>query len=176
MKRKPSVGRMATTAKPLCLGTAWHVEFTIIDDTRRSRFRRKCRFSEDGPPRVLKTADADGAASLTPTSDQLPRSLMIRKRTATYWTSGCRFTISPTNASSISSRFFKRSSMNSSQRPWTAALDLRKDARQVQVPEYACHEGNYAMFNILSGARAAERKGNGKVLPTHRRRSSEARV
>ena len=122
MKRKPSVGRMATTAKPLCLGTAWHVEFTIIDDTRRSRFRRKCRFSEDGPPRVLKTADADGAASLTPTSDQLPRSLMIRKRTATYWTSGCRFTISPTNASSISSRFFKRSLMNSSQRPWTAAL------------------------------------------------------
>ena len=41
--------------------------------------------------------------------------------------------------------------------PWTAALDLKKDARQVQVPEYACHEGNYAMFNILSGARAAER-------------------
>jgi hypothetical protein len=43
-------------------------------------------------------------------------------------------------------------------RPWTASLDLKKDPRQVQVPEYACHEGNYAMFNILSGARAAERK------------------
>ena len=43
-------------------------------------------------------------------------------------------------------------------RPWTAALDLKKDPRQVQVPEYACHEGNYAMFNILSGARAAERQ------------------
>ena len=43
-------------------------------------------------------------------------------------------------------------------RPWTAALDLKKDPRQVQVPEYACHEGNYAMFNILSGARAAESK------------------
>jgi hypothetical protein len=42
-------------------------------------------------------------------------------------------------------------------RPWTATLDLRKDPRQVQVPEYACHEGNYAMFNILSGARADER-------------------
>ena len=42
-------------------------------------------------------------------------------------------------------------------RPWTAALDLKKDPRQVQVPEYACHEGNYAMFNILSGARANER-------------------
>jgi hypothetical protein len=24
------------------------------------------------------------------------------------------------------------------------------------VEEYACHEGNYAMFNILSGARAEE--------------------
>ncbi len=45
-------------------------------------------------------------------------------------------------------------------RPWTAALDLKKDPRQVQVPEYACHEGNYAMFNILSGARAAERRKN----------------
>ena len=42
-------------------------------------------------------------------------------------------------------------------RPWTASLDLKRDFRQVQVPEYACHEGNYAMFNILSGARAAER-------------------
>jgi hypothetical protein len=42
-------------------------------------------------------------------------------------------------------------------RPWTAALDLKTDPRQVQVPEYACHEGNYAMFNILTGARAAEK-------------------
>jgi len=24
--------------------------------------------------------------------------------------------------------------------------------------EYACHEGNYSMFNILSGSRAAEKK------------------
>ena len=41
-------------------------------------------------------------------------------------------------------------------RPWTAALHLRH-ARQPDVFEYACHEGNYAMRNILSGARAAER-------------------
>ena len=45
-------------------------------------------------------------------------------------------------------------------RPWTASLDLKKDPRQVQVPEYACHEGNYAMFNILSGR--APRKGGGQ--------------
>ena len=47
-------------------------------------------------------------------------------------------------------------------RPWTASLDLKKDARQVQVPEYACHEGNYAMFNILSGARADEKAASGQ--------------
>jgi hypothetical protein len=29
-------------------------------------------------------------------------------------------------------------------------------ARKADVFEYACHEGNYAMRNILSGARAAE--------------------
>lgn len=42
-------------------------------------------------------------------------------------------------------------------RPWTAMLSLKKDPRQAQVPEYACHEGNYAMTNILSGARAEEK-------------------
>ena len=47
-------------------------------------------------------------------------------------------------------------------RPWTAALTLRKDTRQVQIPEYACHEGNYAMTNILSGGRAEEKAGQSK--------------
>jgi hypothetical protein len=42
-------------------------------------------------------------------------------------------------------------------RPWTARLSLKTDARLAQVPEYACHEGNYAMTNILTGARAEER-------------------
>ena len=42
-------------------------------------------------------------------------------------------------------------------RPWTAALSLKVDNRLAQVPEYACHEGNYAMTNILNGARAEER-------------------
>ena len=27
-----------------------------------------------------------------------------------------------------------------------------------EIYEYACHEGNYAMANILAGARAEERK------------------
>ena len=40
--------------------------------------------------------------------------------------------------------------------PWTAALNLKPQADDMY--EYACHEGNYAMRNILSGSRAAERK------------------
>ena len=40
-------------------------------------------------------------------------------------------------------------------RPWTAGLHLKRS----DAFEYACHEGNYAMRNILSGAREAERAG-----------------
>jgi alkylhydroperoxidase family enzyme len=39
--------------------------------------------------------------------------------------------------------------------PWTAALDL--EVQPEGMFEYACHEGNHAMRNILSAARAAER-------------------
>jgi hypothetical protein len=42
-------------------------------------------------------------------------------------------------------------------RPWTFALNLTRDESQ-GVFEYACHEGNYAMHNILSAARAEERQ------------------
>jgi hypothetical protein len=42
-------------------------------------------------------------------------------------------------------------------KPWTFGLTLTKDASQ-PVFEYACHEGNYAIRNILSAARAEERK------------------
>jgi hypothetical protein len=42
--------------------------------------------------------------------------------------------------------------------PWTFALTLTKDDSQ-GVFEYACHEGNYGLHNILSAARAEERTG-----------------
>jgi hypothetical protein len=42
-------------------------------------------------------------------------------------------------------------------KPWTFAVTGKKDPSYWQIFEYACHEGNYAMFNILSGARAEER-------------------
>ena len=41
-------------------------------------------------------------------------------------------------------------------RPWTFAMNLTKDASQ-PVFEYACHEGNYGLTNILSAARAEEK-------------------
>jgi len=40
-------------------------------------------------------------------------------------------------------------------RPWTILIELAKDDNY-QILEYACHEGNYAMSDILSGARDAE--------------------
>jgi len=43
-------------------------------------------------------------------------------------------------------------------RPWTVAFQLSRDVTY-QMFEYACHEGNYAIRNILSGVRAAERVG-----------------
>ena len=42
-------------------------------------------------------------------------------------------------------------------RPWTIAFPLRKDDSQYELVEYACHEGNYGLTNILSAARAQER-------------------
>ena len=41
--------------------------------------------------------------------------------------------------------------------PWTAALDLKSRPDNAGVFEYACHEGNHGMSNMLSAARALER-------------------
>ena len=42
-------------------------------------------------------------------------------------------------------------------RPWTILIALQRD-EHYQLLEYACHEGNIAMGDILSGARAEEKK------------------
>ena len=41
-------------------------------------------------------------------------------------------------------------------RPWRVAFPFSRDP-DARIFEYACHEGNYAMTNILSGARAQEK-------------------
>jgi hypothetical protein len=43
-------------------------------------------------------------------------------------------------------------------RSWTFGLPLKRDEMQ-QVVEYACHEGNYGLRNMLTGAAAAEAAG-----------------
>jgi len=47
-------------------------------------------------------------------------------------------------------------------KPWTAALNLTPTSN---LYEYGCHEGNYAMKNILSAARAEERAAAVLVKP-----------
>jgi hypothetical protein len=41
-------------------------------------------------------------------------------------------------------------------RPWTFAMPLTQSDNEQLMP-YECHEGNYAMTNILSGTRAEEK-------------------
>ncbi len=38
-------------------------------------------------------------------------------------------------------------------KPWTAVIPISKLADDTQIYEYACHEGNYAMPNLLHGGR-----------------------
>ena len=38
--------------------------------------------------------------------------------------------------------------------PWTGMFTYVRDDTQYELVEYACHEGNYGMTNIVSGARA----------------------
>ena len=42
--------------------------------------------------------------------------------------------------------------------PWTGRFEFELDDDQYELVEYACHEGNYGMTNILSGARARDRR------------------
>ncbi len=44
--------------------------------------------------------------------------------------------------------------------PWTAAVPMTKT--EGPMYEYACHEGNYGMTNLLAGSRAQERTDSGR--------------
>ena len=48
--------------------------------------------------------------------------------------------------------------------PWTLELPLTRDPAY-ELYEYACHEGNYAVANILRGARVKEREAAAGELP-----------
>jgi hypothetical protein len=54
---------------------------------------------------------------------------------------------------------------------WTAPFTLQYTLDRDEaygMYEYACHEGNYALQNILSGARATERAGGNAIQPPSR--------
>jgi hypothetical protein len=46
------------------------------------------------------------------------------------------------------------------ERPWSAEVPF--DATTERIHEYACHEGNYSMTNVLRGARAEEKQKEAK--------------
>ena len=46
-------------------------------------------------------------------------------------------------------------------RPWTGMFRWDLDPSQYELVEYSCHEGNYGMTNILSGARARDAEAVG---------------
>ena len=48
--------------------------------------------------------------------------------------------------------------------PWTVAFPITHE-NGYQIFEYACHEGNYAMHNLLSAARAEDRADEVKAAP-----------
>ena len=41
-------------------------------------------------------------------------------------------------------------------RPYTVAIPMRRATADTRIFEYACHEGNYAMLNLLRGGRSDE--------------------
>ena len=47
-------------------------------------------------------------------------------------------------------------------RPWTFSIPLTANDSE-HIEQYECHEGNHAVFNILSAARAAERQAAGQL-------------
>jgi hypothetical protein len=46
-------------------------------------------------------------------------------------------------------------------RPWKVAIPLERDP-SYQIFEYACHEGNHAVENVLSAGRAHDTDGGAK--------------
>ena len=49
-------------------------------------------------------------------------------------------------------------------KPWTVAVTGRKDPAYPVIYEYACHEGNYSLANILKASRAEEHEAR-KTVP-----------
>jgi hypothetical protein len=68
-----------------------------------------------------------------------------------------RFTPTGPNTIKWEARFDDASTW---ERPWAFTMPLKRDTEDGGLFEYACHEGNRGLHNILSAARAEEAKAN----------------
>jgi hypothetical protein len=93
----------------------------------------------EGETLVVETTNFNGKVAYMGTSDQLK----ITERFTPITPDKVRWSITFDDPSTWT-------------RPWTFSMPLTRDESQ-DVFEYSCHEGNYAMFNILSAARAEEK-------------------
>ncbi len=106
----------------------------------------------DGAALVVETTNFNGKVGMTRNGNTLPTSADLRiverfERTAP---DTLQYTATVTDPKTWT-------------RPWTVSLPLRLHP-EYQFFEYACHEGNYAMKHILSGARADERADAGRPV------------
>ena len=93
----------------------------------------------EGDTLVIRTANFNGRTSYRGSSDKLVLTERFRRVDADT----LRYEMTVEDPSTWA-------------RPWTAALDLKPQSDQMY--EYACHEGNNAMRNMLSAARAEDQK------------------
>jgi catechol 2,3-dioxygenase-like lactoylglutathione lyase family enzyme len=93
----------------------------------------------DGNTLVVETTNFNGGASFRGSSENL--TLTERYTRISPVTLEYRFTLDDSTVWT---------------RPWTGMFRWDLDDGQYELVEYSCHEGNYGMTNILSGARARD--------------------
>jgi len=106
----------------------------------------------DGAALVVETTNFNGKVGITRNGNTLPTSqeLKVVERFERTGPKTIQYTATVTDPKTWT-------------RPWTVSLPLTLHP-EYQFFEYACHEGNYAMKHILSGARADERAESGRAV------------
>jgi hypothetical protein len=106
----------------------------------------------EGPTLVVETTNFNGKVGITRNGNTLPTSqdLKIVERFERVSLDTMQYTATVTDPKTWT-------------RPWTVSLPLKLHP-EYQFFEYACHEGNYAMKHILSGARADEKAEQGGTV------------
>ncbi len=106
----------------------------------------------EGNTLVVETTNFNGKVGITRNGNTLPTSpdLKVVERFERTGPSTLQYTATVTDAKTWT-------------RPWTVSLPLTLHP-EYQFFEYACHEGNYAMTHILSGARADEKAEAGQPV------------